>query len=315
MSSEWTRRAVLALASFLVALLLAESGFRVYHAWVKRRSPYVGDSELSFLHARYLRQGEPADALSTGADAERERDTERLIVLGDSVTDGYGVERSERYQERLATMLGEAGDRHEIVTLAVPQYSTRQEVTLLSRIGVGIKPDRVILAYVLNDPIEDGSINRFFRRDRAASLLLHWIHERLGRSALDGERVEGCEFFDYYSRAHCIRDTWRTVQDAFGELEALSRKHEFGTLVVIFPLLDGAPGSSFADYPWAFVHEQVSREARSHGFAVLDLLPTFARHSPAELKITPADLLHPNALGHRLAAEAIFAEISSRSGG
>jgi hypothetical protein len=301
MTSDLFKQIVLAIACVLIVLLFVEGGMRGYHAWVKRRSPYVGDPELTFLHRKYTR---PA--------TERPPGVQRLIVLGDSVTDGYGVEKSERYQDRLAALLEREGERYEVITLAMPQYSTPQEVALFERVGVPLEPDWLVLGYVLNDPIADGSINSFFRRDRAASLLLHWASARLARISPESKQMEGCEQFDYYSHSHCDRDLWGAVQDAFRRLEVLSRRDGFRVLVAIFPLLERDPAASFSTYPWTSVNAQVAREVGSHGFEVLDLLPAFSSRTPAELKLNKGDVLHPNGLGHRIAAEAIFAGIHGK---
>jgi len=303
MNSERFKCVVLAIGSVLIVLLFVEGGMRGYHTWVKRRSPYIGDPELTFVHSKYT---QPA--------TERPPGVQRLIVLGDSVTDGYGVETSERYQNQLAALLEREGERYEVITLAMPQYSTAQEVALFERVGVPLEPDWLVLGYVLNDPIADGSINNFFRRDLAPSLLLYWVSARLARISPESKKMEECEQFDYYSHSHCDRDLWGAVQGAFQRLEALSRRDGFRVLVAIFPLLERDPAASFSTYPWASVNAQVAREVRSHGFEVLDLLPAFATRTPAEIKINRGDVLYPNGLGHRLAAEAIFARIRGKPG-
>ena len=50
----------------------------------------------------------------------------------------------------------------------------------------------------------------------------------------------------------------------------------------------------------------MNREGARNGFATLDLLPYFAQWQPADLKLGPDDMLHPNELGNEIAAAAIY---------
>jgi lysophospholipase L1-like esterase len=72
--------------------------------------------------------------------------------------------------------------------------------------------------------------------------------------------------------------------------------------VVVFPML-----VDFDHYPYHRLHRRVAREARRHGFSVLDLFEAFALHDAATLQLLPGDTTHPGDLGHRLAAERIHA--------
>jgi hypothetical protein len=84
------------------------------------------------------------------------------------------------------------------------------------------------------------------------------------------------------------------------DLAALANAAEIPALVVIFPLF---LEQSFEDYPVADLHDEVSSLARQEGLRVLDLLRAYQEaeeRSPAPLSFD--DWLHPNALGHRVAA-------------
>lgn len=229
----------------------------------------------------------------------------RIVVLGDSVTYGSEVAFDDRYANRLEVLLTQGGARVEVVNLGRAQYSTAQEVAVFEAVGVRLRPDLVILAYVLNDPTPDGRTNDFFHRLRAPSHALAWLAARTRRWWARPRLLPGCRGHDYYSRMHCDADKWAASEAALDRLARWSRERGVPVLVVIFPLLDLDPRASFDSYRWRDIHRQVTEAATRRGFATLDLLPAFATHRPADLRVAPNDDLHPNALGNQIAAEAI----------
>jgi hypothetical protein len=72
----------------------------------------------------------------------------RIVVLGDSVTDGYGVQ----WQDVFATMVQTGlGNRYEVINLGMGGVNTPQEIHLLEEYGLRFSPDYVVVNFVLND--------------------------------------------------------------------------------------------------------------------------------------------------------------------
>jgi hypothetical protein len=59
------------------------------------------------------------------------------------------------------------------------------------------------------------------------------------------------------------------------------------------------------DYQFGFVHERMKRVAAEFGYTYIDLLAAFGTLSPEEVWAMPGDP-HPNALGHKLMADAVI---------
>ena len=59
------------------------------------------------------------------------------------------------------------------------------------------------------------------------------------------------------------------------------------------------------DYKFQFVHDMMRQIAGENGYVYVDLLPALVGRPPQELFAMPGDP-HPNALGHKLMAEALF---------
>jgi lysophospholipase L1-like esterase len=77
---------------------------------------------------------------------ERQNDTERILVLGDSFAWGYGVEESERFSQLLEKSLDA-----EVINAGVSGYSTDQELLWYENEGIKYETDLVVLVLTGND--------------------------------------------------------------------------------------------------------------------------------------------------------------------
>jgi len=68
----------------------------------------------------------------------------RILVLGDSMTWGFGVEAEERYTDVLEDMLG---NNFETINMGTSGYGTDQEYLLLKEDGIKYNPDLVIFDF------------------------------------------------------------------------------------------------------------------------------------------------------------------------
>lgn len=83
-------------------------------------------------------------------------DTFRIVMLGDSVTFGWGVDDEVTFARRLETTWNEGmpKTRLEVINTGLPKYDTNQEAAMLRQIGLKLQPDLVVLTYVTNDLAE-----------------------------------------------------------------------------------------------------------------------------------------------------------------
>lgn len=240
----------------------------------------------------------------------------RIVVLGDSVAEGYGVEWESVFSSRIQS---ELGDATEVITIAQGGLNTPQEVHLLKKEGLQYRPDLVVLNFVLNDcdfytrfeaaqtytaqvnakiGLLNVPIDPRLKRLLKSSALIYFLKERA--EDLKG-RILGLEQTDYFSRIWAEQTNRAKVRAGFDQLAVLQEEHRFDLLVIVWPLI-----SDYQRYRFGPVHEWVRREAEKRGFATLDLLPGFSRLSYRKLQITSEDNVHPNTLGHSIAAESFL---------
>lgn len=80
----------------------------------------------------------------------------RILLLGDSFAQGYGVEAEESFGEVLESLLNQSDTAHyEVINAGVFGYSPLTEYLYLRQVGIKFDPDMVILAVSLTDFFED----------------------------------------------------------------------------------------------------------------------------------------------------------------
>jgi lysophospholipase L1-like esterase len=277
------------------------------------KGPYHGSFRLS-SNPRLFVELDPKDP-EVNADGFRDRDypiertgARRLVVLGDSVAFGFGLPREESFPEVLEQLLDAAPGADppdEVLNLGVGGYNTLQEVEFYEVVGRKYAPDRIVLAFVLNDCFPSDWMARRGPRPAAfagaAAAAPLWRHSRLATLVVD--RVFRSRDFATRRRildACAQPELWRIVADGFARLAGIQERDGTPVLVVIVPML-----VDFDHYPFADLHRRVRAEAERNGLSTLDLLDAFSRHAASDLRLSPRDPAHPNALGHRIVAEAL----------
>ena len=161
------REIILVLSSILVSLITIEVAIRVFDplgiSYFRESSRYqldlIPDPILVFKHTPGLQRIYQRVSVSINELGLRDRDLEkkkkgelRILLLGDSVTFGWGVPVETTFGRKLETLLT-AKLEHPVRTVnsGVGGYNTVQEQAFISTYIDVIEPDTVILLYVRND--------------------------------------------------------------------------------------------------------------------------------------------------------------------
>ncbi len=333
-------RGLALLAGLLVGALLGEVGVRFFDLSPRPLPALaVGYYEVSpnrVLKYRFRANTTPEQVESAGdhngfrINAAGFRDVDhvvpkpdgvtRIIVLGDSVTAGVGVEDVEAtFSRRLEGLLNRSKivGSVEVVNLGVGGYHTLQEVETLRVVGLDYEPDQVVVGFCVNDFDweADGSVVDQIRGRLAPdqqSVLLKtwrsagWLNDLLARSRL--------LFFAYHRlgrRGSFLDLEWRRESRSghvgtpfrlgMNRLQELANRNGFGCHVFLIPAFD----RPFADYRYSELHERARAiVADLPAITVVDLLEGFQDQDLAAAELSD-DGLHPNREGHAELARLI----------
>lgn len=149
-------KGLLAALSTIVALGTTEAALRVLD-WpssdpVWRETAATGFGFAPNLQYRHM-QPEYDVAFSTNSHGLRDDEIapktgRRILLLGDSFTCGYGVERSEMFADLVEQRMG-----CEIVNAAVGGYETIHQLRYVQAEGRALSPDLVVLALYLGNDV------------------------------------------------------------------------------------------------------------------------------------------------------------------
>lgn len=262
--------------------------------------------------------------------------TYRILALGDSITEGPGVELEATLVKRLERLLAaQQAGRVEVINAGTGDYGTEQELIWLRERGVAYEPDLVILNLYLNDsrsfspPSPSTAAYNNFLASHSA-FFTFW--RSLLRQRLVAENLATTDFRFRYLPAW-EEGRWRTDSEALTqliqaadqdwglawydeellrieglliEMLQLAQANDFELQLVIFPV--NVQVYALVDTPLDLTGPQYElvHFAEQQSLPVLDLLPVLRAHNDETLYY---DQAHLTARGHQLAAEAIFAAL------
>jgi lysophospholipase L1-like esterase len=257
----------------------------------------------------------------------------RIVVIGDSVVFGMGVNDADTFSQQLEQRLRARHAEREIdvVNLGVPGYATRQEVALLERNLAILKPDIVLLGFYENDlpdTIDDKTVTgtrinvstpadgqvlhmnsgpsswmeRQARRSRAVYIASHALKGLVHRG--EGKQGSSMELDLLEGRVSAELETaWQRVAVQLEKLQALAARAGFTAGLVVLPPREQVLGL----YPDSEYQKRIGRVAEQMGMFVIDPLPALkARAGSNGSLFIPYDRNHPSAAGHQVIAQAIM---------
>jgi len=268
---------------------------------IKQRSanPLIGHEHRP--HARSFLMG--VDVL-TNSEGHRDREfpvarqpgTDRVVMIGDSFIEGWGVKVEETISKRLEGLFEEAGQRVEVMNTGVGNYNSVMQVEAFLARDAKYAPDVVVLNYTFNDaePIPTYGSTSWLARHSEATVFLMGAFDSLRRVARPVERWE-----QYYLGLY---DTpgWAAARAALHKLAVYCREHDMQLMIVNWPELHDV-----RDYRLGAITERIKGVATEEQVPFVDLLEAVKDQDPATLWVTPPDP-HPNGKANALYASYLF---------
>jgi lysophospholipase L1-like esterase len=266
---------------------------------------------------------------------EKPNNTIRILVLGDSVAFGWGVNDNETFPVFLEKMLNkDSQKKYEVLNLAVPGYNTKQEVEMLKTKGLKYSPDLIIIAYhrndILNNTEEEEMADFYYQKISANATeayndipegfvdlrekYLQIISKNSTISDFDKHMLGGW-WADIIINDRTLDDydksRWNTIYIPWRDLYNLTKQR--GLKVIIFTGIE-----MFQDDYHRKVMERIQSFFQDKvlpnksGWYLIDFQPTVMKYPREELVVEPREG-HPNPFGHELMAKEIYSFIKEKS--
>jgi lysophospholipase L1-like esterase len=263
--------------------------------------PRIAHENKANAHARQY--GVDISINSNGwRDREYQTNTEdyRIMVLGDSITLGWGVESDKTFPKVLEKLINENKNATvEVINAGVGNYNTEMEVYSFLKKGGQYNPDTIIMAYYTNDAEithhRPGMLEYLLMKTYTYGFL--WDRYLNLKMKLTPQS----HYTVFYSSLYEPSFEGRVrAEKAVARLTEYCSKHDIELYIIVIPEMHG-----YEDYPFQQATEFVKTVGWKNNTTVIDLLPYFKDHNPRELWVSPEDP-HPNAIGHAIIARGIY---------
>jgi len=227
-------------------------------------------------------------------DYER-NDAYRVVVLGDSLTVGWGVESFEMFEYLLEERFNEARPV-EMINTGNGNYNTEQQANVYFDKGREYSPDKVVMFYFINDAEVTPKQSEYQWLANSRAITFFWSRLRgLLSSPEQAQTFEG-----FYSALYADdQPGWLASQVAFIELRDVLQAEGVEFQVVMIPELHNVQ-----DYPFNAIYEKVYGFLQDQGIDTLDLRGSFSAYTDDPVTLWVAlDDAHPSALAHRMIAD------------
>jgi len=254
----------------------------------------------------------------------------RILGLGDSFTEGSGVDLQHTYLYRLEEMLNRREGVHpkvEIIKAGIGGYSAEPERLLLQHYGVRFQPDLILVAFLPND-IWDASAGVSYRAITDDGFLLSDEARQLGPVGkwlyLHSHccRILLARYVNYkirqrtsmvweevgYSNRHS-EAAWKKIEVEYSRMSALARQMNAGIVFVHIPQQFEPVKREGGLVRRTFPGRKLYEWCQSNSQKCIDVMPAM---NDALLK-GPLYYKHDghcNAEGYRVIAEALYDELT-----
>jgi HEAT repeat protein len=239
-----------------------------------------------------------AEGLRDRAHSEaRPQDVWRVAVLGDSVTEGFGLDAAQALPRELERQLEADGERVEVLSVAVRGWSTRQQRIAYHRIARRYRPDQVLVATCLND------ITELALQLRPPPRLLRVLHRRsaIVRRVVDAGHREQAQVEELFGGRPDLTAYFAEIERLRREVEEDGAELTVAVLPYRFQLAPGAPPAS--------VQSEITAWCAAESLRCLDLRPALGPLGPAAF----VDENHLSREGSAAVASALRALLPRRS--
>jgi lysophospholipase L1-like esterase len=265
---------------------------------------------------------------------ERSPGSTRILVLGDSLTMGDGVEVYATYPKQLERMFREAGKNVEVLNFGVTATNTLNQLELMKAKALDYHPDLIILGFNLNDYVlwtesmfergkrttgadfeiaADGTVTVIYPQRTTMQSLKRALYRNSAVLRVVYGFLRPADPEEFRRRLQRVPQAkvsgaFKAMNEAIIEIARLAADNGIDFAVAILPAMtefDPREVRRFGQYPHIAYEREVQSLLRGRGVAVFDTLPYFDDLEIRKLTVSRFDP-HFNLEGNRIVASALF---------
>ncbi len=239
----------------------------------------------------------------------------RIMVVGDSLTYGYGVREEETYPKQIEAMLNE-NYRAEVLNLGVSGYQSEDVAKTVLEYTPLLQPDLIIYGVCLNDFLPSG-VGQYENNMNYRFPLPETIKKFLSEKTLLGKLVSDAynsalmqlglrnDFFTDILKDFKNYQT-RFARDA-GEMNRFVTNRGLAPIVAM--VLDQTPELHSKGYQIAMAAE---RHLANAGMTVIPIDEFYKKYNKQRMMVSQWEG-HPNAKAHKIFADFFLVHLRSKS--
>lgn len=297
--TSWGVGLVVTIGSLLFILLSVELGLR--YVWV------MSDNfAFSKMHQNWSRlYWNPLNELGYRDVPVAHSDQNNVLILGDSLTAGYGVnDIADTFPHLLDAQLP---DEYVVNIVAQPGWGISTALGALEQYP--LEPDVLILSHFINDILE-GPAGQAYRnpfpqiRIEPEGTTAWWVdnfHSAnfLYYRAFHYFTVDSATLYnDHVQNAYSDTAVWAAYESEMQAYIDYAQARTIPLIVLVWPNLLNVEGSQAITQPVIDYFED-------NGIAVIDMALHLQGEAPSNLIVNPFDA-HPSHLSHQRAADALY---------
>jgi lysophospholipase L1-like esterase len=264
------------------------------HHWHVPNASAVLQGVTVTTNSKGLRDHEHAYEIAPGVT--------RVLVLGDSITLGWGIPMEDSYPKVLERQLngGAPNGAYEVVNAGVGNYTTSRIIGLYRHELHKYAAPVVVFSFFINNANDqpDSRVRFLFETPLQFPVFL-WSRAQRVTTRYNVGKGFDAYYADLYSDGNPMYQRFRDNLGSFlKELRAAGKRVVLVSLPDVLHLQEPS-------YRYQAINDKVFAIAREADVPTLDLFPSVKGMAPQEIMNTPEDR-HPNSEGHRRMGQALY---------
>ena len=224
----------------------------------------------------------------------------RILMLGSSITLGWGVDQSNTFSSKLEKKLKKNDLKVEVLNAGIGNYNTERYVNLFFLKLKELKPTDIIVNYFINDIeiLKTPKENLLLKNSQLAATIYNIIQKYRQNKGLDS-------LSNYYKKLYDINSiNVEILRKSLTKLSNLAKNEKINLYLTMMP-----DTFNLENYKFVYVHKLIEEISKELNYKFIDLYPIFKGKSKNEIWVKYNDP-HPNEQSHEAIANEIYGKIN-----